>query len=180
MRRLDVIRRTTTPSRDIDLFVDVRELETLRSIIRREIRVHGGQRTLAQEIGIDRGSLRKFASGQSVPTPHTLARIREWAADRPAPAIPMAAVAVAILSDEFAPLSRPAARHQIAATLGAIYQNAGLGIPTWIRDETGATSGESVVAGTRTSAAPPEAVQLLLHLKSLLTEYEPEGSPAPR
>lgn len=41
-------------------FADALDLEALRLAVRRELRVHRGQRALARLIGVSRGSLRKF------------------------------------------------------------------------------------------------------------------------
>jgi hypothetical protein len=111
------------------------EVEVLRQVVRRELRTHGGQRTLAREIGIHRSSLRKFAVGQSEPTPLNLDAIREWAADRPQIEIPAAVVALAVLSEDLPPASRPAARQRFATLMYDLYVETGEGVPTWVTDE---------------------------------------------
>ena len=111
------------------------EIEMLRQIVRRELRTHGGQRTLAREIGIHRTSLRKFADGQSTPEPTNLAEIREWAADRPQVEMPMALVALAVLMDDLPPAARPGARHRFAKLLHDLYSETGEGVPTWVSNE---------------------------------------------
>jgi hypothetical protein len=173
--RTSVTRRTITPAVDVDHFADVRELETLRSILRREMRTHGGQRGLARQIGIDRGSLRKFASGQSTPERRTVQAIREWAADRPPVSVPFAAVALALLVDDLGPAARPAARRHLAAVLGR-YHEAGGGVPTWVGDEIGRADMSELAAGAPT--ATPVAVALLARIRELVEDYEPEGDEA--
>jgi transcriptional regulator with XRE-family HTH domain len=172
MRKLETMRRTTTTVQDVDLFADLRELEALRQVVRRELRVHGGQRTLAREIGIDRGSLRKFATGQSTPTGGTLARIQEWAGDRPGLAIPLSLVALALLVDDVSPAARPGARRQLAALLGRIYDGTGEGVPTWVGDEVG--------GGDPLALAPtgtPAERALLSRIRELVLDYAPVHPP---
>jgi transcriptional regulator with XRE-family HTH domain len=116
-------------------FTDLLEVENLRQIVRRELRTHGGQRTLAREIGVHRTTLRKFAEGQSRPEEPNLAQIREWASDRPQIEIPAALVALALLMDDLPPASRPGARQRFAALLYELYSETGEGVPTWVTDE---------------------------------------------
>jgi transcriptional regulator with XRE-family HTH domain len=135
MRRTDAQVRTTTPSLDVDHFADIRELEVLRQLLRRDLRKHTSQRTLASEIGIDRTVLRKFVSGQSVPSRMALESIREWAQDRPELSIPMAQVGLALLVSDFRPPARPGARKQIANALAEYLRASGDGPTAWVRDE---------------------------------------------
>lgn len=111
------------------------EVETLRQIVRRELRNHGGQRTLAREIGVHRETVRKFAEGQSTPTEPNLAEIRDWAADRPEMEIPVALVALAALVDDLPPPHRPGARERIARLMFEMYEETGEGVPGWVKDE---------------------------------------------
>jgi transcriptional regulator with XRE-family HTH domain len=120
---------------DPNAFADLREVELLRQTLRRELRNHGGQRTLAREIGVHRETVRKFAEGQSTPSEPNLAEIREWAADRPEINVPMAVVALAVLVDDLSPPSRPGARTRIARLLLDLYSETGEGVPSWVKDE---------------------------------------------
>lgn len=120
---------------DADHFADARELETLRQMVRRELRTHGGQRSLAREVGVYREVLRKFAEGQSRPTGPNLDEIRDWAGNRPEIRIPMALVALALMVEDLPPARRPSARRRLAELMGDLYAQAGEGAPTWISDE---------------------------------------------
>jgi hypothetical protein len=118
-----------------DAFERMRELETLRQMIRRELRRNAGQRTLAREIGIHRESLRKFVEGQSIPLEANLEEIRDWAADRRSVDLPLAQVALALLVDDLPPPRRPRARRRFAKLLRELYGETGEGVPTWVTDE---------------------------------------------
>jgi DNA-binding XRE family transcriptional regulator len=120
---------------DSEKLTELLEIEMLRQVVRRELRTHAGQRTLAREIGVHRTTIRKFAEGQSTPETSNLAEIREWAADRPRVEMPMALVALAVLMDDLPPASRPAARQRFASLLMDLYAQTGEGIPTWVTDE---------------------------------------------
>jgi hypothetical protein len=133
--RVRVHRHQMAQASDPNALRNLLELETLRQVLRRELRKQGGQRTLAREIGVHRETLRKFAEGQSTPVDMHLEQIREWARDRPEIKIPLALVAVAILVDDLPPPQRPAARRRFAATLAKMYEENGEGIPTWVSDE---------------------------------------------
>ncbi|MBB4635924.1 helix-turn-helix transcriptional regulator [Longimicrobium terrae] len=171
MRRTDTIRRTYTPAQDERRFREERELETLRHLVRRELRIHAGQRTLAREMGIDRGSLRKFAAGQSTPGEWTLRQIREWAADRPELPVPIAAVALALLVDGLPPDVRPHARREVSATLAGLYESRREGVPTWIADELeGAELPPAVRVPASTANSSPDRA-LLLRLQELVREH---------
>lgn len=128
-------RRTLAQAADSDRLAELLEIEMLRQVIRRELRTHGGQRTLAREIGVHRECIRKFAEGQSTPTEPNLELIREWAADRPQAQLPLALVALGVLMDDLPPVRRPAARQRFARLLFDLYAETGEGVPTWIRDE---------------------------------------------
>ncbi|MBB4635642.1 helix-turn-helix domain-containing protein [Longimicrobium terrae] len=120
---------------DSEKLTELLEIEMLRQVVRRELRTHAGQRTLAREIGVHRTTIRKFAEGQSTPEISNLAEIREWASDRPRIEMPMALVALAVLMDDLPPASRPAARQRFASLLMDLYEETGEGIPTWVTDE---------------------------------------------
>lgn len=128
-------RHTLVTAADAAHFADVRESETLRQIARRELRTHGGQRTLAREIGVHRETLRKFVEGQSMPTHPNLEQIRDWAANRPEARIPMALVALAVMVEDLPPGRRPAARKRLAGMMAELYGETGEGVPTWVADE---------------------------------------------
>lgn len=128
-------RHTLPVATDADHFADVREKETLRQVARRELRTHGGQRTLAREIGIHRESLRKFVEGQSTPMDDNLGEIRDWAGNRPEVRIPMSLVALAVLVEDLPPARRPAARKRLAALMAELYGETAEGVPTWVTDE---------------------------------------------
>lgn len=120
---------------DSERLSELLEIEMLRQMVRRELRTHSGQRSLAREIGIHRTSLRKFAEGQSTPEPTNLAEIREWATDRPQIEMPLALLALAVLMDDLPPASRPAARQRFASLLFELYEQTGEGVPTWVTNE---------------------------------------------
>lgn len=120
---------------DADHFADVREIETLRQMVRRELRTHSGQRTLAREIGVHRETLRKFASGQSRPAEANLEDIREWAQNRPELRIPMAVIGLALLMEDLPPTRRPAARRRMVELMSDLYAETTEGTPTWVSDE---------------------------------------------
>lgn len=117
-------------TRDINTFLDQHDLERIRQALRRELRVHSGQLALAQEIGIARGSLRKFVDMQSIPLPANMDRLREWAADRPEIWTPIGAVCLATLVLDLVPAeARAPARRHLARELAALYARAGQPVP---------------------------------------------------
>jgi hypothetical protein len=120
---------------DADHFADVREIETLRQVARRDLRTHGGQRTLAREIGVHRETLRKFVEGQSTPVDANMGEIRDWAGNRPEIQIPMALVALAVLVEDLPPAKRPSARKRLAGLMAELYGETKEGVPTWVGDE---------------------------------------------
>lgn len=121
--------------KDWEGWAKAREREALRGVLRRELRVHKGTRVLSREIGVHRGSIRKFVSGQSEPTPDTLSKMEDWAADRPPVRPANGAVALAILAGELPPLHRPDARRRLASELVQAFQRAGERPPPWLSDE---------------------------------------------
>jgi hypothetical protein len=128
-------RHALVPAADASHFADVREVETLRQIARRELRTHGGQRTLAREIGVHRETLRKFVEGQSLPTQPNLELIRDWAANRPEARMPMALVALAVMVEDLPPSRRPGARKRLAGLMAELYGETAEGVPGWVADE---------------------------------------------
>jgi hypothetical protein len=135
MHRTFTVKRTIDPRTDADRIFDVRTQEIARQVLRREVRVHGGARGLAREVRVNRGSLRKFMTGQSTPEPRTFGLICDFAADRPEPTVPLSLVALALLVDDVKPEHRPRARRDIAAIMKVIYADSGEGAPTWVEDE---------------------------------------------
>jgi hypothetical protein len=171
MERTTRILRTGSPHRDMAHIADLRELELLRQVLRRDLRLHSGQRTLAREIGIDRTVLRKFVSGQSVPESHALHRIREWAQDRPELAIPISQVGLAMLAHDLPPADRPMARKRLAAAFAACFREAGM--PVWVTDEL-AGGPELPPLGSTTQAEVK-----LARIREILDRGEPEDTGIP-
>jgi len=120
---------------DFDRFADMHASESLRLAVRRELRVHRGQRALARLIGVCRGTLRKFVEMRSLPTYHNLEKIRDWAADRPEVHAPLGAVALAVLADGLPAQFRRRARLDLARELSGAYAEAGEVLPAWIEEE---------------------------------------------
>jgi hypothetical protein len=116
-----------------DPFDTVREHEALRGILRRELRT-AGQRTLAPEIGIGRGALRKFLA-MSTPGHDTIDRLREWSEDRPAVDVAPGSVALAVLAGSFPAPRRAWARRQIARRVAELLSKVGAGTPSWLAEE---------------------------------------------
>ncbi|HEX7240677.1 MAG TPA: hypothetical protein VF263_10445 [Longimicrobiaceae bacterium] len=121
--------------RDFRILTDLYEMERLRQVLRRELAVHTGQRTLAAEIGISRGSLRKFVDMQSMPTHRTLQLIREWAANRPDARTPLGAVALAVLVMDVRLEARGDVRGEVARLLEAAHVRIGQPVPPWVAAE---------------------------------------------
>jgi hypothetical protein len=120
---------------DFDRFADAHAIESLRLAVRRELRVHRGQRALARLIGVCRGTLRKFVEMRSLPTQHNLDKISEWAADRPEVRAPLGAVALAILAGNLPADFRLRLRRGLARELAAVYAEAGEELPSWVAEE---------------------------------------------
>jgi hypothetical protein len=171
MQRTHTIQRTTTPKSDVDHIFDVRSQEIARQTLRREIRVHKGQRGLAREIRCDRGSLRKFMSGQSTPEPYTFSLIREFAADRPEISIPLSLVGLALLVEDVKPELRPRARRDIAAVMRAVYSDSGEGAPTWVEDEI-AENAISAAAQEIATTVISRETRVLEEIRRLLAELD--------
>lgn len=134
------IHRTVLPSRReiLDRIADEYELESLRQAVRRELRTHGGQRTLAKALGLSRSVIRKFVEMRSVPTAENLQVIRDWAADRPEMETPLGAVCFALLAAEITPSSlRYEGRLRLAEALADIYARMDDPAPAWLVQELG-------------------------------------------
>ena len=137
MRYKALARVESLQAHDFDRFADVHAIESLRLAVRRELRVHRGQRALARLIGVCRGTLRKFVEMRSLPTYRNLEKIRDWAADRPESRAPLGAVALAVLADDLSAQFRLRARRGLARELAALYAEAGEVLPAWIEEELG-------------------------------------------
>lgn len=135
MRRSALARSEVLRTPDFDRFADMHAVESLRRAVRRELRVHRGQRALARLIGVSRGTLRKFVEMRSLPTHENLEKIRDWANDRPEVRAPLGSVALAVLADGLPAPSRLQARRDLARTLSAVYAEAGEVLPAWIEEE---------------------------------------------
>lgn len=116
------------------------EAEALRLLLRRELR-HMPQHLLAPIIGISRSSLRKFLA-LSEPTAETRRRLREWAMDRPEPAVPPGAVGLAMLAGEFPAPRRMWARRRLLQVLYAMHVELSQQPPGWIIEEAKDTATE--------------------------------------
>lgn len=111
------------------------ELERLRAPVRRELRVHGGQRRVAAEMRMPRGSLRKLISMQSVPTGRNFDALESWVADRPEATVTSGMVSLAVLASELPAEFRQRARGRLAGALAELYREAGAPLPLWLHDE---------------------------------------------
>jgi transcriptional regulator with XRE-family HTH domain len=135
MHELPRMRSSAAGSQEFHRFADVRSVESLRLAVRRELRVHRGQRALAHLIGVSRGTLRKFVEMRSLPTQENLDKIREWAADRADVHAPLGAVALAILAGDLPASFRLSTRDQLVGILAAAYTEAGEALPEWMGEE---------------------------------------------
>lgn len=121
---------------DLEAVARARELEQIRQALRHELRVHTGQHSLAQHIGISRGTLRKFLDLESVPVHRNLTHLRDWMENRAAAPVPLGAVCLSILVDELLPGSRrKAARRHLAKELAAMFVRGGQAVPPWLAQE---------------------------------------------
>lgn len=111
------------------------ELERLRAPVRRELRVHGGQRRIAAEMRIPRGSLRKFVAMQSAPTGNNRESLESWVADRPEAMVTGGMVSLALLAGDLPAEIRQRARRRLAGGLAELYREAGTPLPLWLHDE---------------------------------------------
>jgi len=135
--RQSVLRPDTLRAQEFNLFADTHAVESLRLAVRRELRVHRGQRALARLIGVSRGTLRKFVEMQSLPTPSNLEKIQEWAADRPDVQAPLGAVALAVIAGDLPADFRFRARLRLSRELASVYAEAGESPPPWVAEESG-------------------------------------------
>lgn len=131
------IQRTVLPTRKevLDRIADEYELESLRQAVRRELRTHGGQRTLATALGLSRAVIRKFVEMRSVPTPENLQVLRDWAADRPDVETPLGPVCLALLAADVAPALRYEARLRLAEALAQICGRVDEPMHAWLAQE---------------------------------------------
>ncbi|MEW5931795.1 MAG: hypothetical protein AB1941_30365 [Gemmatimonadota bacterium] len=121
---------------DMEAVARARELEQIRQALRHELRVHTGQNSLAQQIGISRGTLRKFLDLESVPVHRNLTRLRDWMENRAVAPVPLGAVCLSLLADELLPGStRKAARRHLAKELAALFVRGGQAVPPWLAQE---------------------------------------------
>ncbi|HEX2094857.1 MAG TPA: hypothetical protein VHG28_20830 [Longimicrobiaceae bacterium] len=123
--------------RDFDILADARRLEALRQAIRREVRARSSLRGLAQRIGVDRGSLRKFLTMESVPDLENMAKIEDWSEERPEVWTPLGAVALAVLVLDLPGPRRGPARKQLARVLASAFSDAKQPVPEWLEAECG-------------------------------------------
>jgi transcriptional regulator with XRE-family HTH domain len=121
--------------RDFNVVADARRLETLRQGIRREVKRQTSLRALAQHIGVDRGSLRKFLTMESVPEWENLAKIEEWLENRAEVWTPLGAVTLGVLVLDLPGPRRGPARKQLARVLASAFTDAGLPVPDWLDAE---------------------------------------------
>ena len=121
--------------RDFDVVADARRLETLRQGIRREVKRQTSLRALAQQIGVDRGSLRKFLTMETVPESENLAKIEEWLENRAEVWTPLGAVTLGVLVLDLPGPRRGPARKELARVLASAFRDAGLPVPDWLEAE---------------------------------------------
>jgi DNA mismatch repair ATPase MutS len=131
------LRSDLAVKRDLDIVADARRLETLRQAIRREVKTQSSLRGLAQHIGVDRGSLRKFLTMESVPGCENLAKIEDWSEERPEIWTPLGAVALAILVLDLPGPRRGPARQQLARMLASAFSESDRPVPEWLEGEFG-------------------------------------------
>ncbi len=123
------------PEHDLDILLELYLLERVRRVVRRDLQVHSGQQDLAREIGISRGSLRKFVEDQSIPSSPVQQRLRDWVDSRPPIWTPRGAVALALLVHDLPYQQRGEARRRLARELAAIHAEAGRELPRWLAEE---------------------------------------------
>ncbi len=121
----------------LDRIADEYRLESLRQAVRRELRTHGGQRTLAKQLGLSRSVIRKFVEMRSVPAAENLQVIQEWAADRPDVETPLGSLCFAVLAAELSPALRYQARLRLAEALAEVYAGSDEAAPAWLAHELG-------------------------------------------
>jgi transcriptional regulator with XRE-family HTH domain len=126
---------TSIDASEIDAYADMRELETLRRALRRELEDHPGQDDLARVIGVGRSVLRKFLEQRTRPRLGALMKIRRWAEDRPPMFVPLGSVILATAVHDLPGGHRARARRDVAEALLLSYQRAGVPLPDWLREE---------------------------------------------
>ncbi len=135
MQPADHVRRSGVPparNGDFNRFADAWKLEELRQVVRRELRTHRGQQSLARMAGVGRSVVRKLVEMRSVPVNANLDRLREWAADRPLAEAPLEAVCLALLVEELPANARYRVRLELAEALTRLHQEAGSEVPAWL------------------------------------------------
>jgi len=137
MYQTDSLRRTGVegPHREFDRFADEFALEEIRQALRRELRTHAGQRSLARVVGVGRAVIRKLVEMRSVPEHWNMQRLREWVADRPAVETHVGAVSLALLVADLPPGERYAARLRLAEEITRLHVEAGVKVPQWLVHE---------------------------------------------
>lgn len=115
--------------------MDAQAEEKIRQVLRRELRTHNGQRSLARLIGVGRTVIRKFVEMRSVPTAENMRKITEWVEDRPEVAVPLGSLCLAALVAELDAGRRYAARRELAQVLLILHQSQDQDVPEWLRDE---------------------------------------------
>lgn len=122
---------------DLDYFEWAHEEEALRGAVRRELRIHAGQRGLSRLIGVARSSLRKFVEMRSMPRGVNRKRIEHWAQNRPEYVPALGSVALALLVADLPAGDRLAGRRALADELAQVYQRAAQRVPEWLAEELG-------------------------------------------
>lgn len=130
------VRPDLAPEHDLNIFLELYLLERLRRVVRRDLRVHNRQQDLAREIGISRGSLRKFVEDLSIPSHPVQQRLRDWVESRPPIWTPPGAVALVLLVHDLPYETRGEARRRLARELAAIHGEAGREVARWLVEET--------------------------------------------
>ena len=129
------MRPDLAPEHDLNVFLELYLLERVRRMVRRDLRVHNGQQDLAREIGISRGSLRKFIEDQSIPSHPVQQRLHDWVESRPPIWTPPGAVALVLLVHDLPYQARGEARRRLARELAAIHSEAGREVVRWLAEE---------------------------------------------
>lgn len=137
MYQTDYLRRTGVPGQHLEFnrFADELAREEIRQALRRELRTHAGQRSLARVVGVGRAVIRKLVEMRSVPQHWHMQRLREWAADRPVAETPAGAVSLALLVADLPAPERYAARLRLAEEVTRLYAQSGVEVPAWLAHE---------------------------------------------
>ena len=129
------VRPDLAPEHDLNIFLELYLLERVRRMVRRDLRVHNGQQDLAREIGISRGSLRKFIEDQSIPLPPRAAAAPGLGGEPPTHLDTPGAVALVLLVHDLPYQARGEARRRLARELAAIHGEAGREVARWLAEE---------------------------------------------